>query len=139
MAPTLLEGWAKYVERLDVGRYELEPDTELYFLDQLALALALIDTGLPVEMLGQEWHLHTKKDLGAFGIDGPERIYIAEYHRWIDGDGLLRPPAYQPLVPEVRRLNSILAARRNLGRLDGAAAIPGRAGELVRRVMTLKP
>jgi hypothetical protein len=110
----LKEAWAEYIERLDVGNYELDPENELYYLDQIALALALLKTEIPFEALGQEWHLHTKKDLDEAGVAAPGHVRIAEYHRWVEADGLLKPPRYAGIGPDIARLNAILAARRNL-------------------------
>jgi hypothetical protein len=110
----LKEAWAEYIARLDVGNYELDPETELYYLDQIALALALLKTGIPFEAMGQEWHLHTKKDLDEAGVAAPGHVRIAEYHRWVEADGLLKPPRYAGLGPDIARLNAIMAARRNI-------------------------
>jgi hypothetical protein len=115
----LKEAWAEYIERLDVGNYELDPETELYYLDQIALALALLKTEIPFEALGQEWHLHTKKDLDEAGVAAPGHVRIAEYHRWVEADGLLKPPRYAGLGPDISRLNAVLAARRNIPDHEG--------------------
>jgi hypothetical protein len=133
MVDPLRESWAGYIKRLDGAR----PDRELVFLDQIALALALLDTGLPVEALGQEWNFHTKKDLETAAAPPPGPVHIAHYHRWVDQDGLPKPPRYAPLVPEIERLNAIIAARRGMAPNPSAAAsleaVVQRAAKMVQR------
>lgn len=110
---SLHQAWASYVRRLarrDPSEVIL-PSAAGPYIDQVALACALLDTDLPIELLDLTFNFPTKPP-ELRSLTSTEQVKIAHYHRWVDADGLLKKPSFPGLEPDVRRLNSVLEARR---------------------------
>lgn len=109
----LLASWADLIARLDKPGSELA-DAERPRVEEICLALALLDTRVPVQPLSKEWDFPVQARLSDAGPspDGP--VYIVHCHGGVNEAGLLDAPGYASLAPEVDRLNAIVSARRAL-------------------------
>lgn len=113
MVGALHEAWRSHLERLSTGGYGLSAG-ELAAVDQVALALALAETGLPVEPLGREWAF--RPDLGpASGATAAlGAVRILHEHHWAGAGEFPTPLLHPALAGDIGRLNAITAARRSV-------------------------
>lgn len=129
-AADLVAGWTAYVDEFvrQSSAGVDEPWTGR-FLDQVALACALLDRQIPVRPIGPQLNLTTAIRLrGRISKDAESAIRVLHYHKHVSADGLLLgtdSPAVNHLVD---RVNAEIAARTqrsqtSIGRRERAARV----------------
>lgn len=112
-ATPLANAWTRYVEDFvaQAGAGVDEPWTGR-FLDQVALACALLATQTPVRTFGPELNLPTAARLtGRVPANAHSRIKLIHYHKHVTPTGYLRGTDSPAVNAIVDRVNTVLAAR----------------------------
>jgi hypothetical protein len=137
-AEPLVTGWTTYVDRFSAeARSGGEEPWTGYFMDQVALACALLDRAIPVELIGPHINLPTAINTPArlereeaLRDGGAERVKVLHHHRHITADGRLRPTDKgSPLNDVIDHVNRVLRSRAGRPReaIGGRLLARGRA------------
>jgi hypothetical protein len=130
MVEPLQSVWGQYIERLDTGGYELLADERAH-IDEIALALALLETAVPLELLGPEWNFRGRGLASASTL-----VRIAEpgaIGTVAGGPAAGRPgetAVQNGLARDLERLNVIVEARRSQTPHEGPGALVAEAAQL---------
>ena len=105
--------WILYVQRLlALQDHLLWPPRIWQYLDQIALACALVSTGVPMQPLGVAYNFPTNTDALRAPLPDPSSIRILHYHRHRRSSGRLRPSHLTVAEPAVQRVNRLLSFGR---------------------------
>lgn len=109
----LTDHWKHYIERLLTLHMTLNwPAKVWFYLDQLALACALLASKLPLEFLDVTHNFPTNVVVHKSTLHECTDIRILHYHRMHQSSGLLLPARTPVADRTIRRLNAALSEHR---------------------------
>lgn len=110
LAP-LRSAWTTWVDWM-IARPGLLEGPQRVHVDQVAFGLAVVDAGLPLDLLPLEDNLPTHAWVGPLPDVVPR---VLHYHDNVDASGFLRPVGRGAIDAAIGRVNDVIRARRQRG------------------------
>lgn len=113
--------WRRYIDALLELHATLKWSARVWiYLDQIALACALVAGGIPLQTL-DVWHnFPSHQRVHASALQAPASLRILHYHRKFGPSGHLLPTSLPPVDDAVGRFNAALSQALDEERLGGA-------------------